>query len=405
MPLYIGVMSGTSLDGVDIALVDLEHVPTWRIELLAYREFPFPRPLAQAVEALFVSGHHEIQRVSELSIELGQLYAKCINTFLADCDITDQPIAGIGLHGQTVRHAPDNPLPYTWQIGNPDVVACLTGIPVICDFRNKDMALGGQGAPLVPPFHQALLSQQTPSVQSEQNQFVLNLGGIANITHIDAHQVISGYDIGPANALLDVWYRAHHVDSPVQYDQAGAWAQTGQVNSQLLQLMLAEPFFARPAPKSTGKERFDYAWIQANLTQLQASQAVSVQSPPAQSLPHASPYIPAQDVQRTLLELTVITIKNALLAELTNSAAQSDFRQSVLWLCGGGAHNPLLHARLVEVLTPMNTRVDTLANSDAVEAMAFAWLAYCYDAKLNNNSPVVTGASRPAVCGKKILAQ
>ena len=385
MPLYLGVMSGTSLDGVDIALVDLQHLPTWQIALVAYREFPFPKPLAQAAEALFVAGQNEIERVSTLSVELGQLYADCINMFLADCDVSQQAIAAIGLHGQTVRHSPDSSPAFTWQIGNPDIVACRTGIPVICDFRNTDMALGGQGAPLVPPFHQALLAQ---SQQQDAQQFVLNLGGIANVTYLSGQHIVSGYDIGPANALLDIWYRAHHAHCLIQYDRDGVWAATGQVNAQLLKIMLDDPYFSRPAPKSTGKEHFDFAWITRTIAAYQAD----VSEPIA---PH--------DVQRTLLELTVMTIKQALWFALDSHPDAARSPPTSLWLCGGGARNLLLQTRLVEVFTPCHVHVHILPNSDAIEAMAFAWLAYCYDAKLNNNSPIVTGASRPAICGKKVL--
>ncbi|WP_303049212.1 MULTISPECIES: anhydro-N-acetylmuramic acid kinase [Alteromonadaceae] len=374
MSLYIGIMSGTSVDGIDIALCDIEHLPQWRITLDAYQEFPFPTECVSQIESLFSSSDNEVELMGRLHRRLGECYAEAVNQFIQSHAIDKSQIKGIGLHGQTIRHRPSPPNAFTLQIGDAHTVASLTGLPVIYDFRSKDIALGGQGAPLVPPFHHALMQNlaSVSPIAKDACQILINLGGIANVTVVQKDGLV-GFDTGPANALLDAWYQYHHPSELQRFDRDGVWSKSGNVLPNLLQMMLEDPYFSKPPPKSSGKEVFNLDWIKQRISGKER----------------------AEDVQATLLSLTVKTIISALAPWLSAGVS--------VYLCGGGARNHALCQRLTVSCHTYQSTCKVLNNSDAIEAMAFAWLAYCYDATLNSNCPNVTGASRATVLGARVL--
>ncbi|MGV6988846.1 anhydro-N-acetylmuramic acid kinase [Testudinibacter sp. P80/BLE/0925] len=362
---YIGLMSGTSLDGVDLALVDFQQPDT--PHLLAADFMPMPEELRNRLSALFSSGQTSLQQLGELDHRLALLYAEVVNRFVAEQQLAADQIQAIGCHGQTIWHSPDSEYPFTMQIGDANLLAAKTGISVVADFRRKDMAFGGQGAPLVPAFHQAIFSE------TDRINVVLNIGGISNISVLVPGQTVIGYDTGPGNALLDVWIERH---LGKRYDKDGAWAKCGQVDQALLESLLDEPFFSLPPPKSTGRELFNLAWLQQKM--------------------QALPAIAAEDVQATLLELTVQSIVRQLLP----IAAQAGLPCRLL-VCGGGARNPLIIQRLTALLTDWQvlTTTEVGLNVDDVEAAAFAWLAYQRMHNLAGNLPSVTGAQSAVSLG------
>ncbi|TFY90138.1 anhydro-N-acetylmuramic acid kinase [Pseudomonas kairouanensis] len=358
MPLYIGVMSGTSLDGLDIALI--EQNPA--INLIATHYIPMPDTLRAELLALCASGPDEIARSALAQHNWVNLAAQGIRTLLAQQNLKPQDIRAIGSHGQTVRHEPARG--FTVQIGNPALLTELTGITVVSDFRSRDVAAGGQGAPLVPAFHEALFGE------SSGNRAVLNVGGFSNLSLIETGKPVAGFDCGPGNVLLDAWI---HQQRNEHFDRDGQWAASGKVEPQLLNALLSDPFFVTTGPKSTGREVFNLSWLQQHLGCLPAFQA--------------------QDVQATLLELTALTIVESLQTAQPNT--------ETLLVCGGGAHNATLMKRLA-VLMPA-THVSSTAthgvDPDWVEAMAFAWLAHCCLEGIAANRPSVTGARGLRVLG------
>ncbi|MEG1039801.1 MAG: anhydro-N-acetylmuramic acid kinase [Pseudomonas sp.] len=358
MALYLGVMSGTSLDGLDIALIKQEQ----RTHLLATHYIPMPAALRQDLLDLCASGPDEIARAALAEARWVTLAAEGIAELLTTQGLKPSDIRAIGSHGQTVRHEPARG--FTVQIGNPALLAELTGICVVGDFRRRDVAAGGQGAPLVPAFHEALFELQG------QRLAVLNVGGFSNLSLIEQDKPVSGFDCGPGNVLLDAWIQQKQGQS---YDANGAWAASGSVNPALLASLLSDPFFAGTGPKSTGREVFNLPWLMRHL----ASQAA----------------IGNADVQATLLELTAHSIISSL------QSAQ-DGTQALL-VCGGGAHNGALMARLAALLP--RARVSSTAahgiDPDWVEAMAFAWLAHCCLQGIPGNRPSVTGARGLRVLG------
>lgn len=358
MPLYIGVMSGTSLDGLDIALIEHEHHP----RLLASRYLPMPPELRGELLSLCASGDDELARAALAEQRWVELAASGIHQLLVQQKLAVSEIRAIGSHGQTVRHEPARG--FTVQIGNPALLAELTGITVVADFRRRDVAAGGQGAPLVPAFHEALFDQ-SPGVRA-----VLNVGGFSNLSLIDPGQPVRGFDCGPGNVLLDAWIQRHQ---GVDFDRNGDWAASGALQPALLQALLGDPFFQGRGPKSTGRELFNLDWLDRRLSALPA-------------------YAPA-DVQATLLELTARSIVDALQAAQTGTTE--------LLVCGGGAHNRQLMARLAALL-PGCRVASTDAHGvppDWVEAMAFAWLAHCCLEQVPGNRPSVTGARGLRVLG------
>lgn len=361
MNLYLGIMSGTSLDGVDLALVDFEDKPT----LIASGFVPMPEDLRADLSTLLKTGESSLQKLGEIDHRLGVLYADCVNEFLAKNQLKARQITAIGCHGQTVWHSPQGIFPFTMQIGDMNLVAARTGITTIGDFRRKDMAVGGQGAPLVPAFHEAIFARP--------NQFtvVLNIGGISNISVLDPVAETIGYDVSVGNALMDSWIEKH---LGKRYDKNAEWAKTGEVLPKLLAEMLAEPFLKLPPPKSTGRELFNLTWLAKFLEK--------------------SPACRAEDVQRTLAEFTAQSVAN----ELQQWQAKEN---KVLLVCGGGARNPLLMARFQSLLPDWQvaTTNDYGIDLDYVEAAAFAWLAYRRMENLPSNMPSVTGAKQAVSLG------
>ncbi len=357
---YIGVMSGTSLDGVDVVLAAIDE------QMVAQQAsycHPVPQALRQELLAINQGQSLTLSQLGRLDTRLGRLFAEAVLTLLQQQSLTAADIVAIGCHGQTVWHEPWGEAPCTLQIGDNNQIAAATGITVVGDFRRRDMALGGQGAPLVPAFHQALL------MHPQERRMVLNIGGIANLSLLFPGRPVGGYDTGPGNMLMDAWIWRHR-GRP--YDKDGAWAGSGKVILPLLQQMLSDAWFSLPAPKSTGREYFNAGWI-------------------ARQLGHF-PGLAPQDVQATLLELTAVTISQQVL--LSGGCER-------LLVCGGGARNPLLMARLAELLagTEVSTTDAAGISGDDMEGLAFAWLAWRTLNNLPGNLPSVTGAREASVLG------
>ncbi|WP_435104471.1 anhydro-N-acetylmuramic acid kinase [Arhodomonas sp. AD133] len=356
---FVGLMAGTSLDAVDAALVALADDGTVAVAHICSR----PIPQALRSELADIGPRTHLETVVEADERVADLFATTVDDLLARADMTADCITAIGSHGQTVWHRPGAPAAATVQIGNPNRIAEITGIRVIADFRRRDIAAGGEGAPLAPAFHLALLRQHG------QTGAALNLGGIANLTIATGASPL-GFDCGPANTLLDGW-AARHLG--VAYDDRGQWAATGHADDALLTELLADEFFGAPPPKSTGPEHFNLAWLEARLAR------------------HRT--LSPEDVQATLTELTARSVADAL--KRTSPAP------SRLLVCGGGVHNDYLMARLATVLP--DWRVETTAalgvDPDYVEAAAFGWLAARTLDGLAGNVPSVTGAAQPVVLG------
>lgn len=355
--LYIGMMSGTSLDGVDGVLVDFAG---GAIHTLAAAFVPFPAPLRTELMALQTSGPDEIEREALAANKLAGLYAECVAELLP---AAPGPVTAIAVHGQTIRHRPE--LGFTRQTNNPSLLAELCGIDVIADLRSRDVAAGGQGAPLVPAFHAAQFGAPGTA------RAVVNIGGIGNISVLHADGHVTGFDTGPGNVLMDLWIARHQGRA---YDADGAWAATGLVDPALLGILLDEPYFMLAAPKSTGRDLFHAGWLDACL----------------QQLTHA---VPPQDVQATLTALTATTIARAI-----HDASQE---VAAVYVCGGGAENGELMRQLAAAL-PQATVQSTAALGVApnrVEALAFAWLGYRFMQRLPGNLPAVTGAQGERILG------
>lgn len=369
--LYLGLMSGTSADGIDAALVDFADAA--RPRLLHGLTFPWPADLQRQLVALGQSDAPlTLDGFGALDARVGACFAEAARTALEDSGIAATRVAAIGSHGQTLRHRPHGcPAhggpPFTLQLGDPSLLAERTGIAVVADFRSRDVAAGGQGAPLLPALHAALLCSDT------EDRAVLNLGGIANLTLLPRGAganptLVRGFDTGPANALMDAWCQ-RHTGQP--FDREGAFATSGRVDRPLLERLLDEPYFALPAPKSTGRDQFHLDWVQARLAGTES----------------------AADVQATLLALTTRTVADAL------GAAHPAATRVIA--CGGGVHNPALMAALAAALP--GCVVESSAahglDPDFVEAIGFAWLARQTALGLPGNLPSVTGAAGPRILG------
>lgn len=348
--LYIGVMSGTSLDGIDVALCQIDAKQCTLIEAA---EYPFPAELKERVLGM-IAGQTTLQEVGELDSMLGSQFASAINEFITSRSIDKKNIKAIGVHGQTLWHAPSGKYPTSMQLGDPNIINAQCGIPVVADFRRKDVAFGGQGAPFAPAFHAFLFGNINHKIA------VVNIGGMANITILGEKTI--GYDTGCGNVLLDMWIAKYRGKS---YDKDGAWAQTGKVDYALLDEMLSNEYFKQEHPKSTGREKFNEAWLEGYLSKSRNS----------------------EDVQRTLVELTATTISNEVLK----------FHRDMALLCGGGAKNSFLVER-IRAMMP-NVEVLIAQHGDMLEAMMIAWLAY----KRLHKEPVdlkdITGTRVNAILG------
>lgn len=357
-------MSGTSADAIDAVLVDFSPLQP---QLLNSYSLPLPEPTRQAIFSLFTPGDNEIERLGRLDRELAYLNAQAVTQLLTLAQQPASAITAIGCHGQTLRHRPrlSYNRAFSLQIGDPNTLAELTGITTVADFRRRDIACGGQGAPLVPAFHQAVFSHP------QHARALLNLGGIANITWLPPNAAPMGFDTGPANGLMDAWIQRHLGQA---YDANGDWAAQGRVLPHLLQALLAHPFFALPPPKSTGKEDFSIDWLFQQIT-THCPQATAV------------------DIQATLLELTALSCCQALNRHCPGLQQ--------LYTCGGGARNNTLSQRLAELLPQVSLATTARLGVDVqwVEAMAFAWLAMRCLQGLTGNLPSVTGAAHAAVLG------
>ncbi len=359
---YIGLMSGTSMDSIDAALVDFSDN---KLKILATHRIPLHEGLKKQIVQL-IQNSISLAHFGEIDRKLGLLFAEAALGIIHKKLVPKEHIAAIGSHGQTIFHQPFGDQPFTMQIGDPNIIAGKTGITTIADFRRKDMALGGQGAPLAPAFHEYLF-------RGEQDCFVLNIGGIANITYLPAkpsHNVI-GFDTGPGNTLLDQWCKIH---KNTNFDNRGAWAKSGIINEKLLALCLQDPYFSIPAPKSTGPEYFNLSWLKKRLMKVNL-------------------FTKSEDVQATLVELTARAIADAI-APLSKKAQK-------IWVCGGGTKNSFLMSRIQELCKPkiVLSSSDFGVDPDWMEAAAFAWLAKQTLERKTSNIPAVTGAKQSTILG------
>jgi len=354
---YIGIMSGTSLDGVDVVLCEIDSNTC---TLLSSLEYPMPRELKSDILTM-IDVKTTLEQVGQIDHRLGVLFTQAVGALLIRENIDASSIKAIGLHGQTLWHAPSEEYSFSMQLGDANIIAAKTGIPVVADFRRKDVALGGQGAPFAPAFHEFIFDNINASVS------IVNIGGMANITVLGDKLI--GYDTGCGNVLLDMWIAKHQNES---YDKDGVWAKSGEVDYTLLDAMMADDYFSLDYPKSTGREKFNAAWLDDMLTRRGSSVCSAI-------LP--------QDVQRTLVELTALSISNEVLK----------FNTDVALLCGGGAKNSFLVER-IKALMP-NVEVAIAQNADEIEAMTFAWLAYKRIHKEKVNLKDVTGASENTILG------
>ncbi len=361
--LFVGLMSGTSMDAIDAVVVRLADA---RFELLACHEQAIPSSLRTRIHELSYPGENEVTRLGVLDRELGVCFAEATRTLLLQAGIPAEQVTAVGSHGQTVRHHPPTAAEsvtsaFTLQIGDPNTIAELTGITTVADFRRRDIAAGGEGAPLVPAFHNFLFADPT------RRRAVVNIGGIANVSLL-AEGEVSGFDTGPGNTLLDQWVYRHRGE---HYDPLGAWGAEGEADTALLEALTQHPYLTLPPPKSTGKESFNLSWLDSVL------EGHSEVSP--------------QDVQATLAEFTAASIADGL----------ADCEPDEVFVCGGGASNTDLMRRLYRRLSPtaLGTTAELGCDPAWVEAAAFAWLAWRTLEGLPGNVPSVTGAEGPRVLG------
>jgi len=360
MGFYLGLMSGTSMDAIDAAIVDFDVRP---LRIVAASATPFDPPLKHRISALLESPDQlALDEVGQVDVALARAFAHAALELLRQAGLDSSQLSAIGSHGQTLRHRPDLPLPFTWQIGDPNTLAELTGTTVVADFRRRDVAAGGQGAPLLPVFHDHVFRS------AEEDRAIVNVGGIANVTVLSRDATVTGFDTGPGNRLLDDWIA---LERGLDYDEDGGWAASGQCDHTLLEQLLEEPYFALRPPKSTGRELFNLAWLRDKLGLFERR---------------------PEDVQATLLELTAANIAAAIRKHAPGAS---------LYVCGGGARNTGLLRAIRRWVTPnpvASTAVLGL-DPDYVEAVAFAWFAARTLAGMTSSSGSVTGARGARVLG------
>lgn len=361
--LYIGLMSGTSIDGIDAAIVDFSHA---KPKLIGTHYSEYSHDLREKILSLCHEGQNEIHRMGEMDQILGRKFAETVNELLEKERLTPSDIAAIGSHGQTIRHYPSQEFPFTLQIGDPNTIAGLTGITTIADFRRRDVALGGQGAPLVPAFHQDVFADK------EINRAIVNVGGIANITLLPKNtSEVLGFDTGPGNVLLDTWISENLNKSR---DENGAWGQSGNIHQSLLDSFLSDDYFKLLPPKSSGREYFNRQWLLKHLNAINT-----------ELLPN--------DVQATLTALTAQSIVTQV---------QQYIKDGEIIICGGGTHNQFLMSLIKQMaLNQFTVNTTSVFNIDPdwVEAIAFAWIAYRTFNRQPGNLPSVTGAKRASILG------
>lgn len=355
---YIGLMSGTSMDAVDVALVQFND----KAILKFYREYPIEQSLRKQIRS--INEKSSLDDVAALDSKLGHLFAKATNDLLIEANISADEVAAIGSHGQTILHKPNDKYKTSIQIADPNIICTETKITTVADFRRMDMAHGGQGAPLASAFHQYQFQQ------SNKTTVILNIGGMANITLLTNDNVI-GFDTGPGNALLDDWAQKH---LQKEYDKNSKWAKQGAPYKPLLESMLSDEYFSLPAPKSTGREYFNMDWLNHHLNKINSDVAPT-------------------DVQATLLQLSTITIRNAI----TSLSVEVD----ELLACGGGAFNPVFIETLQNLLPDIDVSTTSKygLSPDCIEAVTFAWLAKQRLENKTANLPSVTGASKSVLLG------
>ncbi len=366
-PYYIGLMSGTSMDGVDGVLAALTPGSDQALRVLSHSHLRFDAALSGTMLGLNVRGENELHRAALAANDLARRYSACVEALLSSSGVNRRQVRAIGAHGQTVRHCPGefDGTGYSIQLNAPALLAESTDIDIICDFRSRDVAAGGQGAPLVPAFHGAMFGAIAP------NMAVLNLGGIGNLTVLKGNRVAHGFDCGPANALMDYWCQRH---IGARFDDRGAWARSGKIVPGLVGSMLNAPYFSLVPPKSTGRDLFNPQWLASNLQVFGAA-------------------VPPEDVQASLAELTA----SACARDILRYAPEA----RVLLVCGGGAFNAYLMERLSHHLPgiAVNTSDHYGLPATQVEACAFAWLAYAFLERQTASHPSVTGARGPRVLG------
>lgn len=363
--IYLGLMSGTSADAIDAVAVDFSNNTA---ALLGSHSKPLPPDIRAVIHRLAFTGPDEIDLLGQLDVQMGELFAATVHELIEKLGLSNQTLSAIGSHGQTLRHRPPGSLahPFTLQVGDPNIIAEQTGITTVADFRRRDMAVGGQGAPLVPAFHQAAFQSTTV------NRAIVNIGGIANITWLPTSGEATGFDTGPGNVLMDAWIWQHHKKT---YDNAGAWAASGTSDERLLEALLQHPFLFQAPPKSTGREDFNPAWLDTCLKQYQC-----VRRP--------------EDVQATLLAFTARTITD----QIKKVAKEGDIE---VFLCGGGAYNDTLRQAIQGLMPrcPVATTAELGIAPEWIEATAFAWLARQTLNRESGNLCAVTGARKPVILG------
>ena len=369
--LIIGLMSGTSVDGIDAALVEFESFNS--LSVLETEFTPFDSELRASINHLALNNLSlRKESDSELHTQLANHYAKACLSIIKKAGVSASAISAIANHGQTVRHEPNATPPFSIQLGDGQAIADQTNIKTLSQFRQADMAVGGQGAPLMPAFHQAIFGNE--KFDQQENSYVLNLGGIANISHLG--ETVIGFDTGPANTLLDQWIQRHLNQS---FDENGRWAATGEIIKEVLDALLSDPYFSADYPKSTGPDYFNLDWLSARVESL-------------------SEYAPA-DIQASLLALTATTVS---LGVKQINLKLADNTENKIYVCGGGAKNPILMRALRDELPNYNIRItDELGiPSNWVESVGFAWLGYCRLHGIPSNLPSVTGAKKSVVLGE-----
>jgi anhydro-N-acetylmuramic acid kinase len=360
MGLYLGLMSGTSMDAIDAVLVDFEAQPP---RIRATSATPYAPELKRRITALMEDPKRvSLDEIGQVDVEVAHAFARAATALLGASGTSPDEVKAIGSHGQTLRHRIDLPTPFTWQVGDPNTLAEATGITVVADFRRRDVAAGGQGAPLVPVFHDQAF--RSPG----EDRAIVNIGGIANLTVLVRGGPVFGFDTGPGNRLLDAWI---HASRGLDFDRDGDWAGAGRCDAGLLARLLEEPYLRLAAPKSTGRELFNLDWLLGVLAERQCD---------------------PQDVQATLLEFTAQTVA---------AAVRRYAPEATVYVCGGGAHNPRLLQALARHVQParVSTTADLGLDPDYVEAIAFAWFARRTLAGATSSVASVTGARGARVLG------